>query len=200
VHSSPVPLPAPVTLARTPACKVRGFPLHPSESKTNALGPGYVWREAYPNDHVCVTPDIRTQARADNAAAASRVQPGGGPFGPDTCKQGYVWREARPSDHVCVTPATRTRAAQDNAEGPYRVVCSCSLPLYRYTQKWVGTAPFCSGSCPNDWHPIRRASSGSGCDRSRKGLCIDCQASFGSGCLTGTKVLCESDIASVTQS
>jgi hypothetical protein len=34
-----------------------------------------VWREAVPGDHVCVTPQTRSQARADNAQAASRVAP-----------------------------------------------------------------------------------------------------------------------------
>lgn len=29
----------------------------------------FVWREPFPSDHVCVTPDIRAQAARDNAAA-----------------------------------------------------------------------------------------------------------------------------------
>ncbi|MGI5284365.1 hypothetical protein ACQEVF_13620 [Nonomuraea polychroma] len=33
---------------------------------------GFVWREARPSDHVCVTPAVRRQTLADNAAAASR--------------------------------------------------------------------------------------------------------------------------------
>jgi hypothetical protein len=33
-----------------------------------------VWREAFDGDVVCVTPDIRDQTHADNAAAASRKQ------------------------------------------------------------------------------------------------------------------------------
>ena len=36
---------------------------------------GWVWREAVPGDHVCVTPQTRSQAWADNAQAASRVAP-----------------------------------------------------------------------------------------------------------------------------
>jgi len=40
---------------------------------------GYVWREAFPADLVCVTPAVRTQTRLDNAQAASRVmRPAGG--------------------------------------------------------------------------------------------------------------------------
>jgi hypothetical protein len=82
---------------------------------------GFVWRDAFPNDHVCVTGAVRSQAAADNAQAAARRNPGGGPFGPDTCKQGFVWREASPTDHVCVTPATRTQAASDNAQAAGRI-------------------------------------------------------------------------------
>jgi hypothetical protein len=84
---------------------------------------GFVWREACgPGDHVCVTPNIRTQAVQDNAQAASRRQPGGGSFGPDTCKQGFVWREAcGPSDHVCVPPATRSEAGADSSQASHRL-------------------------------------------------------------------------------
>ncbi|HMB29005.1 MAG TPA: hypothetical protein VKS99_12925 [Blastocatellia bacterium] len=75
---------------------------------------GYVWREAHPDDHVCVTPQTRSRTAQDNRQAASRRNPKGGPYGPDTCKQGYVWREAFPRDHVCVLPETRAQAAKDN--------------------------------------------------------------------------------------
>lgn len=73
---------------------------------------GYVWREARPGDVVCVTPATRAQARADNAAAASRWV--NGPYGPHTCRPGYVWREAFGGDDVCVTPAVRAQARADN--------------------------------------------------------------------------------------
>jgi hypothetical protein len=81
---------------------------------------GFVWREAVPADHVCVTPDVRTQAAADNAQAAARRSPTGGPYGPDTCLQGYVWREAVAGDHVCVTPPTRDQARNDNLSAAAR--------------------------------------------------------------------------------
>jgi hypothetical protein len=81
---------------------------------------GFVWREASPSDHVCVTPAVRSETRDENAQAASRREPGGGPFGPDTCRQGFVWREAFPNDHVCVPPASRSRAAADNAAAASR--------------------------------------------------------------------------------
>ena len=75
---------------------------------------GFVWRDAFPGDHVCVPPTVRAQAARDNAVADARRQPGGGAYGPDTCRQGFVWREASPRDHVCVTPETRAQAASDN--------------------------------------------------------------------------------------
>jgi hypothetical protein len=76
---------------------------------------GYVWRDAGPGDHVCVTPTTRRQAAADNAAHPSRVDPSGGAYGPDTCLEGYVWRDAFAGDQICVPPATRSQAAADNA-------------------------------------------------------------------------------------
>jgi hypothetical protein len=80
---------------------------------------GYVWRQAYTDgsrtDHVCVTPAVRTQAAADDAAAASRLAKDG------FCNKGYVWREADQQDHVCVTPEVRAQTAQDNRLGPERV-------------------------------------------------------------------------------
>lgn len=70
---------------------------------------GLVWREAVPNDFVCVNGPWRTKTQQENAQGPSFRQPGGGPYGPDTCKQGYVWRETRPSDHVCVSAKSGSR-------------------------------------------------------------------------------------------
>lgn len=81
---------------------------------------GFVWREAYPGDHVCVTPAVRELTAVDNQLAASRRDPAGGAHGPDTCKPGFVWREARPDDHVCVTPDVRERTARENRLAPSR--------------------------------------------------------------------------------
>ena len=81
---------------------------------------GYVWREAIPSDHACVTPDQRDQVAADNAAAGSRRNPTGA-YGSDTCMSGYVWREAFPNDHVCVTPNERSRVAEDNSQAKNRI-------------------------------------------------------------------------------
>ncbi len=82
---------------------------------------GYVWRDIYPGDHVCVTPESRAQAAHENDVAGARVDPTG-PYGPNTCKDGYVWREAYAGDKVCVTPERRAAVAQENAEGPSRRV------------------------------------------------------------------------------
>ncbi|QDY76174.1 hypothetical protein [Streptomyces qinzhouensis] len=89
---------------------------------------GFVWREAFPGDLVCVTPAIRGQGWSENALGPSRREPNGGPYGPDTCKQGFVWREARPSDRVCVPPPSRDQARSDNANAPWRLVSPGATP------------------------------------------------------------------------
>ncbi len=93
----------------------------PSTASADSCRQGYVWREAAPGDHVCVTPATRDQAAFDNAHAAERVDPGNHTYGPDTCRQGYVWREAVPGDHVCVTPAVRAQAVDDNNQAGARI-------------------------------------------------------------------------------
>jgi hypothetical protein len=113
----------------SPASKVQvdtDNALDASLKATYVYGPdtcisGYVWRNAFPNDHVCVTEDVLLQTAADNAAAASRVDPGGA-YGPDSCIDGFgwVWRDAGPSDHVCVSGAVRSQAAADNAAADSR--------------------------------------------------------------------------------
>jgi hypothetical protein len=80
----------------------------------NTCKNGFVFREAYKNDQVCVSTEVRAQVARDNAAAVSRIQPGGGRSGPNTCKEGFVWRLTRPQDLVCVDPSQRTQAADDN--------------------------------------------------------------------------------------
>ena len=80
---------------------------------------GFVWREAYPGDFVCVEPSQRDQAASDNAAA-SRVDPNGA-YGLHTCVSGFVWREAGPGDVVCVEPWVRSQVAADNRAANSRV-------------------------------------------------------------------------------
>ena len=41
-------------------------------AQSDACAEGYVWREAFEGDHVCVSPGTREQAQADNALAAQR--------------------------------------------------------------------------------------------------------------------------------
>jgi hypothetical protein len=89
---------------------------------------GFVWREASPSDHVCVTPGERSLASQQNSLAAQRKEPAGGAYGPDTCKQGFVWREAFAGDHVCVPPGERDQAAAQNAAGPQRVAKPAPAP------------------------------------------------------------------------
>jgi flagellar basal body L-ring protein FlgH len=112
----------------------------PSAAAAADYGPatcltGYVWRDAFPGDTVCVTPATRTRAAQDNAAAASRRDPSAG-YGPNGCQSGYVWREARASDLVCVTPNIRTQAKADNATAAARRN-SVNLSLYSSGGKHV---------------------------------------------------------------
>jgi hypothetical protein len=100
--------------AATPAA-LSGLPYGPDTCKN-----GFVWREARPSDHVCVTPATRQTTWDENALADSRREPNGGPYGPNTCKQGFVWREAFDGDVVCVTPDRRTQAKADNAAAAER--------------------------------------------------------------------------------
>lgn len=105
-----------------------GGPLITAPPRDCTYGPdtcirGFVWRDAVPNDHVCVKPGVREQAQIDNSQAAARRSPAGGPSGPNTCLSGYVWREAFAGDVVCVTPQTRSQAVQDNRQANARKAC-----------------------------------------------------------------------------
>ncbi|MGW0366841.1 hypothetical protein [Streptomyces sp. NPDC002990] len=64
---------------------------------------GYVWRDSFEGDTVCVTPEYRQYVHDLNP----HRQPGGGVYGPYTCSQGYVWRESHEGDTLCVTPQER---------------------------------------------------------------------------------------------
>ena len=78
---------------------------------------GFVWREAFPRDFACVTPESRNQAARDNADPAQA----------EPCREGYVWREARPSDHVCVPVPRRSAVAEENRLAPLRVAGGTSV-------------------------------------------------------------------------
>lgn len=81
-----------------------------TQSQSDTCAKGYVWREAFNGDHVCVSPNTREQTKADNANEAQfRAEKDS-----DQCVQGLEWRLANPSDHVCVPQITRVQTAQDN--------------------------------------------------------------------------------------
>jgi hypothetical protein len=108
------------------ASLVAGFLVIAAQAQSDKCLPGYVWREAFTGDHVCVSPGTRAQAAYDNSQANARIEPGGGAYGPNTCREGYVWRLARPSDLVCVTPATRDQTAYDNSQTKNRLAINDS--------------------------------------------------------------------------
>jgi len=83
-------------------------------SGPNSCREGFVWRNAFDGDVVCVTPARQTQVQLENANAGS-TRAGSGPSGPNTCKSGFVWRAARPSDLVCVSTQSRAQVASENA-------------------------------------------------------------------------------------
>ena len=70
-------------------------PKSPAAAPAPAAAPcpsGYVWRESFEGDVVCVKPDERF--RLENG----------------TCRSGYVWRGLFTGDNICVTPADRAAA------------------------------------------------------------------------------------------
>ena len=80
--------------------------------ESDVCASGYVWREARPTDHVCVTPASRALVKQENRSAPQRWTAGA--YGSHTCKQGYVWREAFKGDDVCVTPERRDQVHEEN--------------------------------------------------------------------------------------
>lgn len=77
----------------------------------SACAAGFVWREAGPEDRVCVTPQRRDTVARDNRRGSVQA----------TCAPGRVWREAFPGDRLCVSPAERDRVRQENTLGPTRM-------------------------------------------------------------------------------
>ncbi|MGH6836584.1 MAG: hypothetical protein ACREC9_13845 [Methylocella sp.] len=116
---NPPPSPSPVspTSPNTPKLPEISEP-PPEGPATTGCKSGYVWREAQFGDGVCVTPEDRAEARAQNTNAPNNRVVGGGNYRPNTCRVGYVWREAFGGDVVCVTPYEREKAQKQNAENP----------------------------------------------------------------------------------
>ena len=79
-------------------------------AQTDACAEGYVWREAFAGDHVCVVKETRDLAAEENRDAEKNRKKEGG----DECEPGLVWRMASPQDHVCVTQLERDQVQQDN--------------------------------------------------------------------------------------
>ena len=86
-------------------------------SLVNAYGPdacayGYLWRNLYEGDVVCVSSERYYQYQQENADDVLYKTPGS-----IYCINGYVWRDAFPfdGDIVCVTPAARDQAQVDNS-------------------------------------------------------------------------------------
>ena len=117
-------------LAACPMCSSH------AAAQSDACADGYVWREAFYGDHVCVAPDTHDRAKSDNANAAEfRV-------GKDTdqCVQGLVWRLASPDDHVCVPQLTREQTADDNRLASSRLAASPS-PEPSPSDQWRAAIP-----------------------------------------------------------
>ncbi|NUW38305.1 hypothetical protein HTZ77_43955 [Nonomuraea sp. SMC257] len=76
---------------------------------------GYVFRDAVPEDKVCVTPATREQAAEDNLRAPSRVDNNG------KCIFPYTHRLVVPTDTVCVSSATRVQVILDNRTAADRI-------------------------------------------------------------------------------
>ena len=57
-------------------------------AQSDACAEGYVWREAFYGDHVCVSENTHDRAQSDNKNAAELRA---GKYG-DQCVQGLVWR------------------------------------------------------------------------------------------------------------
>jgi hypothetical protein len=88
--------------------------------------PGFVPRNAYAGDVVCVSPQRRQEVANENRDAASHRSPVGGASGANTCLPGFVWRLAVPADLVCVSPDARDKAAEDNADAASHVAAAAS--------------------------------------------------------------------------
>ena len=115
-----------------------GFLVIVARAQADTCISGYVWRMAYPGDHVCVTPATRDQAQYDNYHASERYDPESlvnAITGGETCLAPYVPREASPSDQVCVTPETRAQAQYDNRQAKNRLAYSDRY-TYNITSYW----------------------------------------------------------------
>jgi hypothetical protein len=84
---------------------------------------GFVWRAAFPNDLVCVTPAERDVAQTQNLEAAGNFRTTALEARMLMCREGFVKRSAFEGDRVCVTPEAADRVKVDNAARAERVAC-----------------------------------------------------------------------------
>jgi hypothetical protein len=116
--------PPPVHYNRLGKRKPQPAPVNPQSSMAvigsastmalpNRCAQGFVWREAREGDLVCVPPESRSRAAAENSRSASLWVSGA--YGPHTCASGFVWREAFSGDTVCVTPEVRDLVRSENS-------------------------------------------------------------------------------------
>jgi hypothetical protein len=105
---------------------------------------GYVWREAFANDQVCVTPTDRSTVAQENAAGPSHTNYY--TSYPYWCVSGYLWRQAKPTDYVCVLPASRDRERANNLLAESRLVDPSQTPQGNLQgSTWQGNV-YASGS------------------------------------------------------
>src|SRR5437879_2092442 len=79
---------------------------------------GFVWREAFPGDYVCVTPEARSQAAQDNRSASGSNDH---QFRAGACTQSLLSSVDDQHDLVSVPPAMRQQIWDDNAGASGRV-------------------------------------------------------------------------------
>ncbi|MFD9520938.1 hypothetical protein, partial [Streptomyces sp. NPDC059979] len=120
-----------------PASAAVGSPARPPVTSSSAgdpnsqpdgqCKPGYVYRDSFEGDGVCVTPEERDAAHTQNP----NRQPGS-----NECKPGYVYRDSFEGDGVCVTPEERDAAhAQNPNRQPGSNECK---PGYVYRDSFEG--------------------------------------------------------------
>jgi hypothetical protein len=90
-----------------PGCLSQG---NEAFAQTDGCADGYVWREAFAGDRVCVGKETRELVADENQNAERHRKRDGG----EECDPGFVWRMAGSQDHVCVTQLERDQAQQDN--------------------------------------------------------------------------------------
>jgi hypothetical protein len=128
-----------------------------ARAQSDECADGFVWREAFPDDHVCVSPQVRDMVKRQNHDAGQFTTQEG-----QECAPGYVFRMAGPRDQVCVTEDERDQAEQDNRMAETRLK-STQVPDYpdladeagsRRNMLAVPQKEGCFGFADGAWHEI----------------------------------------------